>query len=345
MPTVVCDKMNLEELTRLEYIWLDNAGQLRSKVKLTSDEIENNSMGSTGAPQWSFDGSSTGQAVGNNSDCLLEPIAHYDNPIDGGYFVLCEVFDSQSEPHSSNARAKLADHDTINHDDWWFGFEQEYFFVSEGTLAGWPSGGYPEPQGDYYCGVGSQVGREIAEEHMVNCIHAGINVLGTNAEVALGQWEYQVFAKGHKKACDDLWMSRYILLRTAESKGVGINFHPKPVKGDWNGSGCHMNFSNPALREDGGMELIENICKKLEVTHEIAMENYGEDNTERLTGLHETQHHSKFSWGEMDRGASIRIPSFTVNNAYKGYLEDRRPASNIDPYKAVFYLLNTLVGQ
>jgi len=335
--------MNLEELTRLEYIWLDNAGQLRSKVKLTSEELDKDT-GSIGIPSWSFDGSSTEQASGKNSDCQLEPIARYDNPIEGGYFVLCEVYDSQSEPHSSNARNMLAEYDHINEDDWWFGFEQEYFFVSEGQLAGWPSGGYPEPQGNYYCGVGTQVGREIAEEHMWICVNSGIEVLGTNAEVALGQWEYQVFAKGHKKACDDLWMSRYLLLRIAESKGVGINFHPKPAKGDWNGSGCHMNFSNPALREEGGKDLIKNICTKLKVTHDVAMRVYGDENTERLTGLHETQHHSKFSWGELDRGASIRVPAYTVNNGYKGYLEDRRPAANVDPYKAVLYLLNTLLG-
>jgi len=345
MSTVVSDKMNLEEMTRLEYIWLDNAGQLRSKVKITSEVIDIDSLGSTGFPSWNFDGSSTGQAVGDNSDCLLVPMAHYDNPIETGYFVLCEVYDSQSEPHSSNARAKLADHASVNQDDWWFGFEQEYFFVSEGTLAGWPSDGYPEPQGDYYCGVGTNVGREIVEDHLNLCLLAGLNITGTNAEVALGQWEYQVFSQGHMKACDDLWMSRYLLLRVAESANVNINFYPKPVKGDWNGSGCHMNFSFPELREEGSKELIENICTKLELTHDIAMECYGDNNTERLTGLHETQHHSKFSWGEMDRGASIRIPSFTVNNDYKGYLEDRRPASNVDPYKAVFYLLNTLEGQ
>ena len=337
--------MNLEELTRLEYIWLDNAGQLRSKVKITSDIIDTDTMGSIGAPSWSFDGSSTEQASGNNSDCQLVPMTQYHNPIEGGYFVLCEVYDSQSEPHSSNARAKLTDHDHIAKDDWWFGFEQEYFFVSEGQLAGWPSGGYPEPQGNYYCGVGTNVGREVVEAHLQLCLASGLNITGTNAEVALGQWEYQVFSQGHMKACDDLWMSRYLLLRVAEEHGVSINFHPKPVSGDWNGSGCHMNFSFPALRNEGGKDLIENICTKLELTHDIAMRVYGDENTQRLTGLHETQHHSKFSWGELDRGASIRVPAYTVNNGYKGYLEDRRPAANVDPYKAVFYLLNTLEGQ
>jgi glutamine synthetase len=237
-------------------------------------------------------------------------------------------------------------HNTHLSNEYWWGFEQEYFMMNRKTKKplGWPAIGMAEPQGEYYCGVGTKnvQGREIAEHHLHLCLDAGIDITGTNAEVALGQWEYQIFCKDTMKACDDLWMSRYLLFRVAEEAYVDIELHPKPFEGDWNGSGCHINFSNIEMRDNGTKDMMEGICEQLGKNHEAHMEVYGKDNDKRLTGLHETQHISKFSYGVSDRGASIRIPLATSKNEYKGYLEDRRPASNVDPYQATIMIMNTI---
>ena len=213
-----------------------------------------------------------------------------------------------------------------------------------GRPLGFPKDGYPGPQGPYYCSVGhlNCVGRPIVEEHLDACLDAGLAVTGINAEVMKGQWEYQLFGKGAKSACDDVWLSRYLLHRTAEKYGVAVEFHPKPIKGDWNGSGMHTNFSTTEIREKGGEEFIKGICEKFGKRHNDHIAAYGSDNEQRLTGLHETQAIDKFSYNVSDRGASIRIPVGTVQNGWKGYLEDRRPASNADPYKVTSQILATL---
>ena len=322
-------------ITKLEYVWLDGympEPNLRSKVKvcdLDSWSIEK-------LPEWSFDGSSTKQAEGHFSDCVLKPVRVYENPLNKGtirsLFVLCEVMNPDGTPHQTNTRAKIGK----EQEDLWFGFEQEYTIMKDGRPLGFPDNGYPEPQGKYYCGVGNgQVhGREFADKHMEYCIKANIDITGTNAEVLLGQWEYQVFSKGKLKAGDDLWMSRYILQQMSEDYGFKIEFHPKPVQGDWNGSGLHCNFSNDRMRNEGGEEYFKNIFRAFDVRHELHIENYGSDNHLRLTGKHETQSIDKFSWGVSDRGSSIRVPLSTAKE-WKGYVEDRRPASNGDPYKIV----------
>ena len=69
---------------------------------------------------------------------------------------------------------------------------------------------------------------------------------------------------------------------------------------------------------------------------------YGEYNEQRLTGLHETASIHEFSFGVSDRGASIRIPIITVEQGWKGWLEDRRPASNGDPYKIASRIVKTV---
>ena len=324
----------MSEMKIYEYIWLDGyqpEPSLRSKIKTTEDETP---------PVWAFDGSSTQQAEGGNSDCLLLPVQTYDNPLFSDYLVMCQVETGEHETHPSNTRVAASE---VVTDEWWFGFEQEYFFTGEnGDPLGWEDG-TPRPQGDYYCGVGAGnvAGREISEAHLEACLEAGIELSGTNAEVALGQWEYQCFGKG-TKAGDDLWVSRYLLYKVAEEFGVGVNLHPKPKTGDWNGSGMHANFSNEEMRTKGSEKLFYSICEKLKDAHKEGIESYGSDNDMRLTGLHETQSIDQFSYAIFDRGASIRIPIYTIEHDWNGYLEDRRPASNADPYKIIAHIAGTL---
>ena len=327
---------------KLEYIWLDGyqpEPNLRSKVKVVNNQI----LSVSDCPEWSFDGSSTQQAEGHFSDCILKPVRIYQNPLNHGYLtswlVLCEVLNADGTPHPTNTRASIGDEDL----ELWFGFEQEYTIMKDGRPLGFPTNGYPEPQGKYYCGVGNgQVnGRQFVDEHLENCISAGIEITGTNAEVLLGQWEYQVFSKGKLRAGDDLWVSRYILQQMSEEYGFNIEFHPKPVMGDWNGSGLHCNFSNENMRSEGGEKYFKNIFNAFEFRHEVHIENYGSNNHLRLTGKHETQSIDKFSWGISDRGSSLRVPLQT-SKEWVGYVEDRRPASNADPYKIVNVISDTL---
>ena len=330
---------------KFEYVWLDGykpEQSLRSKVKV--DDY---------AEVWAFDGSSTQQATGGESDCILRPVSEYKTidriradatrtaPGLEGTYVMCEVLDADHNPHKTNTR-NCRDRITIE-DEWWFGFEQEYFMYKDGHPLGWPEKGKPRAQGDYYCGVGegNVIGREIVDRHTEACMNANIGITGTNAEVALGQWEFQVLGKGIK-AGDDLWMARYILIKIAEKHGVTINLSPKPQKGDWNGSGMHTNFSNNEMRNRGSLELHQTLCEKLKKVHKKAIKEYGSDNDQRLTGKHETQSIKKFSYGISDRGASIRIPIFTVDNDWNGYLEDRRPAANADPYRIMRHIVETL---
>jgi len=333
---------------KLEYIWLDGSTPtqgLRSKTKVIDDSTFKGKI--KDLPVWSYDGSSTNQAVGGSSDLLLKPVAVYDDPgRRNAKLVMCEVLNADGSPHATNGRATINDDDS----DFWFGFEQEYTIWDPeiDRPVGFPENGFPAPQGPYYCsvGTGNAVGRELVEEHLDLCIDAGLNIEGVNAEVMCGQWEYQIFAKGAKKAGDEIWVARYLLERTAEKYGLVINLHCKPVKGDWNGSGMHANFANSELRKAGKKKVYEDVCEKFRPTSRInaAIAAYGADNDQRLTGLHETQAIDKFSYGISDRGASIRIPIATVESGWKGWLEDRRPASNADPYKVASVIIDTVKG-
>lgn len=329
--------------SKLEYIWLDGykpTQTLRSKTK-----VESNFSGKLeDCPIWSFDGSSTEQAKGGSSDLLLKPVFICPDPArKNAYLVMTEVMNSDGTPHETNGRAMIDDDDN----DFWFGFEQEYVLWNIETHSpyGFPAPGYyPAPQGPYYCSVGGEfiVGRDIVEKHLDYCIEAGLNIEGINAEVMKGQWEYQIFAKGAKAAGDQLWVARYMLERIAEEFGIRINLEPKPVPGDWNGSGMHANFSNTTLRTCGSKATFEKICEAFRpfIAEHIAV--YGADNEKRLTGRHETARIDQFSYGVSDRGASIRIPIIAVERGYKGWLEDRRPASNADPYKVAARIVKTV---
>ena len=328
---------------KLEYLWLDGytpVAGLRGKTKIVDGDPESFTL--EDCPMWGFDGSSTKQAEGKNSDCALKPVALFkDSTKRNGFLVMSEVLNPDGTPHPSNARATIEDDEGA-----WFGFEQEYFLYQDGRPLGFPETGYPEPQGEYYTGVGfrnvGDLARTIVDEHLDLCIDAGINHEGINAEVAKGQWEFQVFGKGSKTAADQILVARYLLLRLCEKYGVDVEWHCKPLKGDWNGSGMHANFSTRHLREVGGKEYLEKLMEAFNKFRDEHIAVYGPDNHLRLTGLHETQSIDKFNYGLADRGASVRVPHGFINDDYKGYLEDRRPNSQGDPYQIASRIIRTI---
>ncbi|KAK2747336.1 glutamate--ammonia ligase [Myotisia sp. PD_48] len=328
-----------------EYIWVDAVGGVRSKTKTISKAVTSVEE----LPEWNFDGSSTGQAPGDNSDVYLRPCAFFADPFRGGdnILVLCETWDSDGSPNKYNYRHEAARLMRVHEKEhFWFGLEQEYTLLGpDGWPYGWPKGGFPGAQGPYYCGVGTGKVhcRDIVEAHYKACLYAGINISGINAEVMPAQWEYQVGPCEGIELGDQLWMSRFLLSRVAEEFGAIISFAPKPVPGEWNGAGLHSNVSTAATRADGGLKVIEAAMKKLEARHFEHIAVYGEGNEDRLTGRHETGSIDKFSWGVADRGGSIRIPRQVAKDG-KGYFEDRRPASNADPYQITGIIVETLCG-
>ncbi|HEX6596661.1 MAG TPA: glutamine synthetase [Acidimicrobiales bacterium] len=314
---------------KAEYIWIDGTeptAKLRSKTKILADGAE--------LPIWGFDGSSTNQAPGSASDCVLQPVFSCPDPIRGGndVLVLCEVLLTDMTPHPSNTRARLREvAEEFADQEPWFGIEQEYTFFAGSRPLGFPDWGFPAPQGGYYCGVGADeiFGREIVEKHMDNCIKAGLLLSGINAEVMPGQWEFQIGPGSPLEVADHLWMGRWLLYRTAEEFNVSATLDPKPVKGDWNGAGAHTNFSTKSMR--AGWDPIIAACEALAEKAMDHVHQYGFGIEGRLTGLHETAPWNEFNYGVSDRGASVRIP-WQVEADKSGYIEDRRPNANCDPY-------------
>lgn len=322
-----------------EYVWIDSSGLLRSKARtVKSDNIL----------KWNFDGSSTGDAIGNDSEVILIPRKNFKDPFrkENNLLVLCDCYDRYNNPIASNTRAKvfnIFENNRVKREKPWYGFEQEYvlYDITNNLPLGWSIN--LEPQGKYYCGVGANrvFGRKIVEEHYKKCLYSGINISGVNAEVMPGQWEYQVGPCEGIDAGDQVWMSRYILHRVCEKYNVYVSFNPKPVSGDWNGSGLHTNFSTQSMRDKDGLEYIYKAINKLSEKHKEHLSIYG-DNSKRLTGQHETSDPDNFTFGVADRSASIRIPLFTEQNKC-GYLEDRRPASDADPYLISAKLVETIL--
>ena len=324
---------------RAEYIWIDGSEPtqlLRSKTKIVPDGAE--------LPIWGFDGSSTNQAPGSASDCVLRPVRSVPDPIRGGdnVLVLCEVLNTDLTPHASNTRAALAPiaERYASHEPW-FGIEQEYTFMKDGRPLGWPQGGFPAPQGGYYCGVGEDevFGRDVVEAHTTACLAAGLEISGTNAEVMMGQWEYQIGPLGPLEVSDEIWLSRWLLYRIGEDFEIAATLDPKPIKGDWNGAGAHTNFSTKEMRES--YDPILAAAEALGKSHDEHISNYGAGVDKRLTGLHETAPWTEYSYGVSDRGASVRIP-WQVKVEGKGYLEDRRPNANMDPYVVTRLITETV---
>jgi glutamine synthetase len=340
-----------------EYLWIDGAHptkQVRSKtriLRMPTDQKINIEF----FPEWNYDGSSTYQAPGNRSDMILKPVNMVRDPLrkNNNFLVMCEVFDADGRPDKTNSRAELRREmdEGGNRLEPWLGFEQEYTLFKNSRPLGWPLEGFPEPQGPFYCGVGQGrvVGRKIIEEHTQACIDAGIMIYGTNAEVLFGQWEFQVGYRGsHDESadplniCDHLWFARFLLHRIAEDHEVVVSLDNKPVLGDWNGSGNHTNISTKETRDKTiGWQWITKIVEAFSKTHDAHIAVYGHGLEKRLTGHHETCDINTFRMGERDRGASIRIPDSTAQNRC-GYIEDRRPGANCNPYQVATQIMKTL---
>lgn len=336
-----------------EYLWIDGnqpTQKLRSKTKIMpvpAGEVTLDSF-----PGWVFDGSSTNQAEGDSSDCLLKPVSFVPDPIRGGgcYLVLCEVYSPDNTPHPTNSRAKLravlekgaADTDA------WFGFEQEYTLYDGSRPLGFPSERrYPAAQGPYYCGVGADevYGRDLVEMHFMSCLEAGLLLTGVNAEVMPGQWEFQVGGPGGDAltASDHLWYARWLLYRLGEEVGISATLDPKPIPGDWNGAGMHTNFSTKAMRDPGGIEHINAAVERMSKRIQPHLDTYGQGYEMRLTGHHETCRYDEFKAGVSDRTASVRLPANVATDGC-GYLEDRRPNANACPYEVARVMLETVCG-
>jgi len=326
---------------KAEYIWIDGTkptAKLRSKTKVVPAGEE--------PPIWGFDGSSTLQAPGSNSDCVLRPVFVCPDPVRGEdhKLVMAEVLLTDMRPHPTNTRAACAAAaEKYASAEAWFGIEQEYTLFDGAKPLGWPDNGFPAPQGGYYCGVGADevFGRHVIEAHLEACMEAGLGIVGINAEVMPAQWEFQIGALPAPAIADQLWLARWLLYRVAEDFGVSATLYPKPVKGDWNGAGAHTNFSTKEMRRS--FEACEAAAKALGTRHDLHIQNYGHAIEERLTGLHETCSYKEFRYGVSDRGAAVRIP-WQVARDRKGYIEDRRPNANMDPYVVTRLIIETVCG-
>jgi len=413
-----------ETILCAEYVWIGVKGELRSKTKVINSPtlLQGYSARSLTAwpppadiglrwsptdllyaiaapesfPIWNFDGSSTNQATGEDSEVILKPCAVFDDPFRGNphKLILCDTYyPDEIRPLDSNKRVWAKNiFDKKLDEEPWFGLEQEYFIfdIQSATSMHRPLG-FPTPndrkfklatgiQGQYYCSTGAQnaFGREVAEAHLQACIKAGIKISGINAEVAPGQWEFQIGPCTGIDAGDHLWMARYILNRIAEKYNKLINYHPKPVLSnapersraiielrknnsleeatrlannllpEWNGSGCHANYSTKVMRTNdldcpgAGLLHINKAINKLSKKHKEHMSVYGTGNEKRMTGDCETASYEIFSDGVADRSASIRRGNKTVSDGY-GYFEDRRPSSNCDPYLVTAKIFETTV--
>ena len=320
---------------------------LRSKTKVLPNQV---AVGGT-FPDWTFDGSSTGQADTVDSDCILRPVFSCPDPIRGGnnLLVLCEVMNPDGTPHATNTRAQLRAviDNKVASEAPLFGWEQEYTMIGKnGRPFGWPDAGFPAAQGPFYCGTGLEevYGRPLAEAHMDACMKAGLTIAGINAEVMPAQWEFQIGPTSPLDTGDMVTVARWLLHRLGEDFGITVSLAPKPVPGDWNGAGAHTNFSTDTMRRSNGIAAINAAIEKLSKAHAAHIAVYGVGNEARLTGKHETCDINTFKAGVADRGCSIRVPRL-VATAGQGYFEDRRPAANADPYTVARMLITTCMKQ
>jgi len=335
------------DCTIAEYIWVGGSGiDIRSKTMCmytACNKLED-------FPEWNFDGSSTDQATTQQSEVILKPVYFCKDPFrtnssrskeNQTFLVLCETFNSDMTPAKGNFRHHVRKiFEETEEEKPWFGFEQEYVLTERSELGyerkplAFPKGGYAKiPEGQYYCSVGASVsiGRYIAEAHLRCALYAGLSISGINAEGFPSQWEYQIGPVEGIEACDQLWVSRYILERLCEEFDLDVNYDPKPLEGEWYGSGCHVNFSCESTRKEGGYSKILEAVEELSRKHKEFIKICGKDSEKRLTGEKETPRADKFEFGVANREASVRVHTSTYK-AKKGYFEDRRPSGNCDPY-------------
>ncbi|KAK2827610.1 hypothetical protein Q7C36_018536 [Tachysurus vachellii] len=324
-------------LCQVTYVWIDGSGEnLRCKMRT----LESEPSSIEDIPEWNCTFIRINHP-GTFNTMILVPVCIFRDPfmLDPNKLVLCEVLKINRKPADTNHRhACKKIMEKVKESIPWFGMEQEYTLLGiDGHPYSWPSNSYPKPQGPYNCGVGADraYGRDIAECHYKACIYAGIKICGINAESMPSQWEFQVGPCEGIVAGDHLWMARFLLHRVCEDFGVIATLDPKPISGNWNGSGCHTNFSTEATRAEGGLEHIEMSIEKLRARHveyiRISDPHGGQDNQRRLTGFNSTANIHEFSAAVDRHGVSIRIP-LQVSQDKRGYLEDRRPAANCDPY-------------
>ncbi len=342
----------MSEFNIIEYVWLDGDKNLRSKSRtlyLNEEEI-----GLKMIPHWTYNGFATNQTSARESEIILKPCALFRDPFRQGtnLIVFCETYNQKGEPSKSNKRF-YANRilKTIKEHQCLFGLEQEYILYDWKSAQplgsrplGWEKYKDPAANHKYYAGVGADrvFGRDIAEKHYQACLYAGIKISGINAECAPAQWEYQIGPGRGIQMSDDLWVSRYLLERICEQEAVLISFQPKPeLNIDWINSGLHLNFSTQQMRDKNGYLVIEKAIEKLRNKHQDHIMVYGE-NTNRLTGKYDTSKKDQFTSGVGDRSASIRIP-FLVHQNQAGYLEDRRPAANCDPYVIITKMVETIL--
>ena len=350
---------------RVTYVWCsgrDSHHDLRSKDKtlyLTADEAAKAPQELLEAgvfPEWNFDGSSTEQAKGLDTEILVRPVKAYKNVLPAyapdikRFVVLCECYLPSGLPTPDNTRfvaRQVFAEDKVGLVPW-YGMEQEMVLVNIAKQwpVGWPSNGFPSPQGPYYCGNGATaaLGRKYHDKFYELALSMGLTISGTNAEVLPSQWEFQVGPCEGIDMGDQLTMARWLYVRLLEDDGIDVDFRAKPFpQGDWNGSGLHTNFSTTETRAPGGLSKIYEYIDRMSktVVHDIPF--YGSDNNQRLTGAHETSRIDQFGFGVGTRGTSIRIPN-QVNNEKTGYFEDRRPAADADPYLVSSRLFASAIG-
>ena len=344
-----------------EYIWLDSEYSFRSKTRIIYNDphrppvIPDDKSSVEWIPKWNYDGSSCGQSdigAGINTEIELYPVYWCWDPFRK------EIMERGQHSHTrcimvlcdNNATAASRRNHAIESfkkpqtSEPWFGIEQEYYLVnSENSKCpyGYTESNMPKHQKRFYCNMSRENGRDVAEKHMWYCISADLKIAGVNAEVGPSQWEYQIGPCVGIAAGDELMLSRYIMERiVSDIPGMTISWSPKPFR-QYNGSGCHTNFSTKEMREKGGYRHIIRSIELLGQRCANAQNDlYGVDNYLRTTGTHEAPSSKEFSYGVGTRNTSVRIGKQTSKDQ-KGYYEDRRPGANMNPYYVIAQLNNS----